>query len=200
MASRGWFERFKKHSNLHNIHVTGESASADKDATAAYPTLPKKIIEDCGYTPQQICNVDETGLFWKRMPARTYILKEEKCAPGFKAAKDGMTLLLGGKAAGDLKVKPFLVCHAETPRAMKGYSKAHFPVVWHPNKKGWVTGLVFEEWFTGYFYPAVKEYCRRNNLEQKGLLILDNSLGHSPNLDDLSDNVQVFFCLQIQLA
>ena len=43
------------------------------------------------------------------MPARTYISKEEKCAPGFKAAEDRMTLLLEGNAAGDLKLKPLLV-------------------------------------------------------------------------------------------
>ena len=69
------------------------------------------------------------------MPARTYISKEEKCAPGFKAAKDCMTLLLGDNAAGHLKLKPLLVYHAETPRAMKGYSKAHLPVVWHSTKR-----------------------------------------------------------------
>ena len=82
------------------------------------------------------------------MPARTYISKEEKCAPGFKAAKDRMILLPGDNTAGDLKLKPLLVYLAETPRAMKGYSKAHLPVVWHSNKKGWVTRIVFEEWFT----------------------------------------------------
>ena len=48
MASRGWFERFKKRPNLHNIHVTGESASADKEAAAAYPAALKKINEDGG--------------------------------------------------------------------------------------------------------------------------------------------------------
>ena len=46
VASRGWFEHFKKYSNLHNIlHVTGESASADKEAAAAYPAVLKKILK-----------------------------------------------------------------------------------------------------------------------------------------------------------
>lgn len=52
-------------------------------------------------------------------------MSKEKAAPGFKAAKDGMTLLLGGNASGDLKLKPLAVYHSETPRAMKGYPKPH---------------------------------------------------------------------------
>jgi hypothetical protein len=34
-------------------------------------------------------------MFWKNMPARIYLAKEEKVAPGHKAAKDRLTLLLG---------------------------------------------------------------------------------------------------------
>ena len=36
-----------------------------------------KIIED-SYVPQQVFNADETGLFLKKIPNRTYIMKEEK--------------------------------------------------------------------------------------------------------------------------
>lgn len=32
--------------------------------------------------------MDETGLFWKRMPLQTFILKEEVRAPGFEEHKD----------------------------------------------------------------------------------------------------------------
>lgn len=31
--------------------------------------------------------VDRVGLYWKEMPARTSIVKEEKSMPGLKAAK-----------------------------------------------------------------------------------------------------------------
>ena len=30
MASRGWFDRFERHSNLDNIHITGEAVSVDE--------------------------------------------------------------------------------------------------------------------------------------------------------------------------
>jgi hypothetical protein len=53
------------------------------------------------------------------MPHRTYLAKEEAAAPGHKAAKDRLTLLLGGSAAGDFKLKAMLVYHSENPRALK---------------------------------------------------------------------------------
>jgi hypothetical protein len=67
------------------------------------------LIEEGGYESRQIFNVDETGLFWKRLPDKTYISKSESSAPGFKAKKDRLTLLLGGNAYGDFKFKPFLI-------------------------------------------------------------------------------------------
>jgi hypothetical protein len=36
------------------------------------------------YLPEQIFNMDETSLFWKEMPRKTFIHKEAKSTPGFK--------------------------------------------------------------------------------------------------------------------
>uniref|UniRef100_A0A1A9W413 DDE-1 domain-containing protein n=1 Tax=Glossina brevipalpis TaxID=37001 RepID=A0A1A9W413_9MUSC len=79
----------------------------------------KALIHEGGYDPKQVFNVDETGLFWKRLPKRIFISKTEKTAPGFKASKDRLTLLLGSNANGDFKFKPFLVYQSENPRAMR---------------------------------------------------------------------------------
>ncbi|GLV46516.1 hypothetical protein CBL_20845 [Carabus blaptoides fortunei] len=175
VASKGWFEKFKKRFAIHSIKVPGESASADHEAARTYPEKIKKIIEENGYTPNQVFNADETGLWWKKMHNRTFISKQEKCAPGFKASKDRITLLLCSNASGDFITKPLLVHKSLNPRALKGVNKNTVPVHWKANSKAWVTGNLFREWFLEFFMPEVENYLKEKNLNFKVLLLLDNA-------------------------
>jgi len=45
---------------------------------------PDKLIVGENYLPEQIFNMDETSLFWKRIPERNFFHKEAKSMPGFK--------------------------------------------------------------------------------------------------------------------
>lgn len=192
-ASKGWLNNFKQRFNLHSVKQTGEAASADKAAASDYLPVFLDIVAEGGYTAQQVFNVDETGLYWKRMPTKTVISRNEKKAPGHKASKDRVSLLFGGNAAGDCKLKPVLIHHSENPRALKGHAKASLPVIFRSSKKGWMNSHTFQGWFTDHFCPVVERYCHQKNLAHKALLLVDNAPCHPTNLSDLSENVRVEF-------
>ncbi|XP_064090914.1 tigger transposable element-derived protein 1-like isoform X2 [Macrobrachium nipponense] len=192
-ASRGWFNRFKVRANLHNLKLQGEVASADEEAAERFPGCLAEIIREGGYTADQVFSVEETGLFWKRMPSRTYISKEEKTAPGHKVSKERLTLLLGSNASGDFKLKPLLVYLAENPRALNGIFKPQLPVIWKANKKAWVTDGIFEEWFNDHFVPSAKKHLEEKGQEFKVLLVLNTGPGYPINLGEVYPEVEVVY-------
>ncbi|XP_066978517.1 tigger transposable element-derived protein 1-like isoform X3 [Macrobrachium rosenbergii] len=180
-ASRGWFERFRRRSGFHSVRHGSNEKVAD-----AFVDEFAKFVEHEGYVSHQVFNCDETGLFWKEMPKRTYITQEEKALPGHKPIKDRLTLLLCGNASGDCKIKPLLVYHSENPCAFKHNNvlKAKLPLMWRANSKAWVTRILFMEWLTEVFAPTVKKYLEKMNLPLKCLLVMDNAPAHPPGLEE----------------
>jgi hypothetical protein len=80
MASEGWFQHFKKCCNLHNIKITGETASAESEKAMQFVSCIRNLIEGGNYSEQQMFNVDEIGLCWKQVPLQT---KSQRRKNGF---------------------------------------------------------------------------------------------------------------------
>ena len=69
---------------MHGITTFQSTTDRKYDGSKSFlETLDKLIVEE-NYLPEQIFNMDENPLFWKRMSERTLIHKEAKSMPGFK--------------------------------------------------------------------------------------------------------------------
>ncbi|XP_068243785.1 tigger transposable element-derived protein 1-like [Palaemon carinicauda] len=171
-AYRGWFEKFKRRTGIHSVVRHGEASSSYTKAANDFGKKFDKIVEDEGYVEQQVFYCDETGLFWKKKPGRTYITAEEKKMPGHKPMKDRLTLAQCTNASRDCKIKPLLVYHSEHPGAFKAHrvNKDMLHVFLRTNSKAWVSGHFFVEWVNQVFGHAVKMYLQERNLPLKCLL------------------------------
>ncbi|GFX39186.1 tigger transposable element-derived protein 1 [Trichonephila clavipes] len=105
-------------------------ATADEGGAKIFPEELAKIIEHGDYSADQVFNADETGLYWKKLPNRTYIAKDEKTASEHKASKDRVTLLLCSNASGDRMLKPLLINKSLRPRALKENESKTVKDVW----------------------------------------------------------------------
>nr|XP_003228935.1 PREDICTED: tigger transposable element-derived protein 1 isoform X2 [Anolis carolinensis] len=76
-ASKGWFDKFQKRYGLKSVGLHGVGKTAAEEYVN---NTFKEIIKEEGCQPEQVFNMDETGLFWKSMPPRTFIIKEEATA------------------------------------------------------------------------------------------------------------------------
>jgi len=80
-GSGGWIERFKKRSGIVYRQICGEAESINNADIAAWNEniLPCILKE---YSPNDVFNADELGLFFKLMPDKSLVFKHEKCHGG----------------------------------------------------------------------------------------------------------------------
>lgn len=70
-ASGRWFGHFTARHNLPILGASSEASGPGVEEAHKYTVLLCRVIREGSYTAWQVFNVDETGLFWKRLPDRT---------------------------------------------------------------------------------------------------------------------------------
>ncbi|KAF2363662.1 DNA binding HTH domain Psq-type [Trinorchestia longiramus] len=192
-ASHGWFKQYIERFKLSNILLKDESPSDKKNTAAKFVDKFKCIVSEGGYSPQQVFNFVETGLDWEKLPSQTHVSWNEVKLSENEASNHKVTLLLGGNASGDAKLKPLLLYHMQSPGAPNYVEKDALAVVQHRNSETWVTKGIFSEWFNRFFVPFVEKYNAEHCLENKALLLLQNASGDCEDLHLNHPHIKVVF-------
>ncbi|KAH0815288.1 hypothetical protein GEV33_007503 [Tenebrio molitor] len=162
------------------LKVSGEKLSSQPELVDPFKLELKNKIQELNLTLDQLYNADETGLYWKLLPDRTFVSSTEKTAPGRKTEKQRITFFACTNATGNHKVKPLVIGKAKTPRAFKNFA---CPVDYDHSKSAWMTAAIFKNWFHMSFVPQVRRFLKSKGLPIKALLVLDNAPSHPPEED-----------------
>ena len=121
--------------------MSGESGSADVAAiNTALPEL-RAVIEE--YAPQNVFNMDETGIFCCLARDRTIATRQLE---GVKKDKARISIALCANSDGTEKEEILFIGHAAKPRAFNKKSGKELGCFYRNNKKAWMTSLIFQEW------------------------------------------------------
>ncbi|KAE9522886.1 hypothetical protein AGLY_016697 [Aphis glycines] len=162
--------------NRHEIkfkRVHGEKASADESASNNWKVDRLKIILN-DFSPDNIFNADETGLYYRATPDGSLCFKKDVLS-GSRKAMDRITVLLCVNMTGSDKKKLLVVGKSLKPRCFKNMSINKMPVHYHANKNAWMTSTIFLNWL----YEWDKELQEKSRSIP---LLIDNCTAHPNNV------------------
>ena len=125
-----------------------------------------KIIAD--YSPDDVYNANETGLFYQALPEHTYLFKNET-VHGCKVLKDCVTVLCCVNMSGK-KQRLLVIGKSHNPHCLKGIKK--LPMEYCANANAWMTSVIFKKWLVKW----------DNHLTNNIVLLVDNCTVHAVNV------------------
>lgn len=182
-ASHGWFHEFKARAKFHNVKVSGEAVSADREAAQEFPEILWEIIDEGTYLLKQVFNVDEISLFLRRCQTEVTSVWRKNDA-GLYNNKGQANSVVRWQCLGDMKLKPSLVYHSESPRATENIAKGSLPVAWKSNPKTWVTQAMFQDLFFHHSILEIEKYCLEKDAPFHNVLPFNNTRCHTIFMDD----------------
>ena len=184
--SNGWLDRFKARHNLKEFKRHGEASSVGEEMVEKERERIQTLIKEGAYKPQDIFNMDETGLFYgyaladssdasnsfqqtRRLPPDRGLA--DKRRPGVKGVKTRLTYVFTTNADGSGKLKPLVIGKYGKPRAFERKSAAQLGFYYRYNAKAWMTKALYQEW--------LHEWDLELKQEKRNILLLqDNFAGH----------------------
>ena len=145
--SNKWLHKFKKQHGLSMHELHGEAGSADIDGVRVAREQVPQLVKELGISLDELFNLDETGLWFRRLPTRT-LARESRA--GNKLAKDRVTTLVTVNATGTMKPNLWVIGKSKKPRSFgRTWTPKDVNIVYKNSKKAWMTGEIFNEYCAG---------------------------------------------------
>ena len=184
-ASWQWFSRFRERRGLQRILLHGEGAEVDRENPDLLEALDKLYAIISKYNPENVYNMDETGLFFRLLPKYTLLMPFEDVGStrGKKRAKERVSLVVCANATGTHKIPCTLIGKPKFPACIRN---REWPVKYFNQNKAWMDVATCWKWFEEVFYPQVRKKTGR-----PVLLLMDNAPGHFAAFE--KNNIKVVF-------
>jgi hypothetical protein len=166
-CSSGWLSRWKERHNVSYRSVCGENASVNQEVCTDWKeNVLQPLLEK--YSPDDVFNADETGLYWRLLPDKTHAVVGEKCTGG-KLSNERVTALVCANMSGTEKRPLFVIGKFKKPRCFRGVHQ--LPVEYDANKSAWMTSTIFETWLRRWDASLTRK-------DRKIVLFVDNCNAH----------------------
>jgi hypothetical protein len=136
-ASWQWLSHFRTRQGLQKMLLHGEGAEVDKNDLELLSALEELYSIIAQYDPENVYNMDETGLFFRLLPKYSILMPNEDISStrGKKKAKDCVSLIVCANVSGTHKIPCIIIGKSKEPTCIKDQ---HWPVPYFNQAKAWM--------------------------------------------------------------
>ena len=182
-ASRGWLEKFLRRNRIQaSVRLHGCAADVCKSHYKQEMQRIRAVMAQ--YEPKNIYNEDESGLLYRAIPNRTYLMENEsrrdERGTSLMKQKDRISIVFCTNSTGSHKLPMAYIGRAHAPRCLR--DRADMRPRYYSQKNAWMDSERFKDWLQFWYAEIQKESTG------PWLLLLNNCSGHKdlPTLSGVS--------------
>ncbi len=120
-ASWQWLSRFRTRQGLQKMLLHGEGVEVDKNDLELLLALEELYSIIAQYDPENVYNMDETGLFFRLLPRYSILMPNDDISStrAKKKAKDRVSLIVCANASGTHKIPCVMIGKSKEPACIK---------------------------------------------------------------------------------
>jgi hypothetical protein len=180
-VDESYVERWRQRHSIGSYLISGSSSDADSKALEKWIRNIFPLISK-SFDSKNIYNMDETALFWKALPHRSFHTKGGR-KKGVKEGKDRITIALTVSMSGE-KMKPVVIGRSSHPASFKLHV-IQFPFKYYFSKNAWMTNSIFLQYLKTLDQHFIQE-------RRKVAIIVDNCASHNIDKSALK-NITLYY-------